>query len=118
MGFLNKEAILGCNDVAQKVTVAVPEWGGEVLVRPMTGKERDAFEQALTDKKGNLRALVCSYSICDEDGKLLFASSDVERLGGKSAAALQRVFDVAIKLARVTKEDVDELEKNSATTPS
>jgi hypothetical protein len=44
-----------------------------------------------------LRSLLCSLTICDETGSLLFAESDMPALETKSATALQRVFDSAAK---------------------
>jgi hypothetical protein len=32
--------------------VSVPEWGGEVVVRALTGAERDAFEQSTIEQRG------------------------------------------------------------------
>ena len=44
---------LSRDDVFKKVSLAteeveVPEWGGSLLVRGMTGKERDMFERGMT----------------------------------------------------------------------
>jgi hypothetical protein len=38
---------------------------------------------------------------------------DINTLGQKSAAALDRVYEVAARLSKISKEDVDELAKNS-----
>lgn len=115
---LDKDAILGAVD--QKIEpVEVPEWGGVVYVRSLNGTERDAYEAAMVrlgvDGKPkevrlqNMRARLCALSICDTEGKRLFAEADVETLGKKNAAALQRVFNVAQRLSGLTKRDVDEL---------
>ena len=115
---LTKEAILKANDSATE-KVEVPEWGGEVCVRVMTAGERDAFEAEIVEQKErngkltpNLRAKLAALCICDEHGKRLFGRGDVEALAQKSAAALQRVFNVAQRINKITKEDVEELEKN------
>jgi hypothetical protein len=42
----------------------------------------------------------------------------VEALGKKSAAALNRVFEVAQRLSGITDDDVEELAKNSVGGPS
>ncbi len=112
---LGKESILSAND-ARIDRVDVPEWGGEVCVRAMTGKQRDAFESAVSarrDKDGNmnaagLRALLCSLAICDEKGALLFGEKDIPALESKSAAALQRVFDAASTLNGLGVQAVEE----------
>ena len=46
MNILSKEAILAADDLPRE-KVNVPEWGGEVLVRTMSGTDRDAFEASL-----------------------------------------------------------------------
>ena len=45
---LTREQILGSDDLKRQ-TVAVPEWGGDVFVRMLTGGERDAFEVSAVD---------------------------------------------------------------------
>ena len=46
MTLLTKSAILAANDLKTQ-DVDVPEWGGAVRVRAFSGRERDAFEQAV-----------------------------------------------------------------------
>ena len=119
---LSRDAILQAQDLAQEV-VDVPEWGGAVMVRAMTGTERDAYERRMVtvrgDKPGvnldglvNMRAWVAATCIIDEDGKRLFSERDVAALGRKSAAALDRVYAAATRLSGLTAEDLEELEKN------
>ena len=117
MALLKREAILAAKDLPQ-ATVAVPEWGGEVIVRGMTGAERDAIEQSVLNKQGQLgdvtglRARIVACCAIDERGERLFQKGDVDALAKKSAQALQRVFEVAQKLSGLTPQDVEELEKN------
>lgn len=119
MPLLTRDDILQAPDI-QKETVEVPEWGGSVLVRGMTGLERDNFEQELVTRKGkhtsfnwsNVRAKTVALCVIDENGRRMFSDSDVEALGQKSAAGLERVFDVARRLSGLSDSDVEELEKN------
>ena len=116
---LTRDEILKAQDIDYEV-VEVPEWGGEVRVRAMTAAERDAFEASILrqTKSGvqvemvNLRARLCAMTIVDEDGKRIFSDSDVAELGKKSAAALQRVFDVAMRLSKFGNEDIQNLAEN------
>ena len=114
---LTKDQILRADDLPRE-QVDVPEWGGSVFVRTMTGAERDAFEQSIVEDSGrnlaNLRARLAVLTVVDADGARLFADSDAMVLGGKSAAALSRVFNVAQRLNALTNSDVEELGKNSA----
>jgi hypothetical protein len=116
--FLTRDLILAALDLPTK-DVEVPEWGGTVKVRALTGAERDKFEASMIteanesrgDKLMNLRARMCAMTIVGEDGKSsLFTDKDVEALGRKSARALNRVFEAARELSGFTDKDVEELE--------
>jgi hypothetical protein len=115
---LTRDAILGADDLP-KEKVEVPEWGGEVYVRTMTGAERDAFEKQWAGGKvpDNVRAGLVAKTVVDESGTRLFKDSDVTNLGAKSALVLDRLFDVAQKLNGLSKRDVEVLEKNSERIP-
>lgn len=116
---LNKKAILDAQDIKSEL-VTVPEWGGDVLVRGMTGSQRDEFEASIVEMRGNtqmmhlqnIRAKLCSMTLCDEDGRRMFDSDEVDELGAKSAQALQRIFEVAQRLSGLTQTDVETLAKN------
>lgn len=117
---LSRDQILTARDIATE-TVPVPEWGGEVLVRGMSGTERDAFEASVVSMRDGkpavdvrgIRAKVVAACVVGEDGQRLFGEDDVEALGQKSAQALNRVFEAAQRLSGLTKEDVDQLGKAS-----
>ena len=122
MALLSREAILAASDLKTE-EVAVPEWGGAVLVRGLTGAERDVYEQSVLTGKGknrdvnlkNARAKLIAMSVIDESGNRLFnTGADVEALGKKSAAAIQRVFEVAQRLSGLSDSDVEELAGNSS----
>jgi len=115
MSVLKREEILSVSDIKLEL-VPVPEWGGDVWVKGMTGAERDKFEGSFValGKSGkldmsDLRAKLCSFTVCDKDGKLLFTGKDIKALSQKSAAALQRIFKVAQRLSGIGEEDVKEL---------
>lgn len=122
MALLDKAAILAATDLGHE-DVAVPEWGGTVRVRVMSGHERDAWEasfitQALDRGRGglagsmqNVRARLVAQTAVDADNARLFTDSDVEALGAKSAAALDRVFAVAQRLNGLNEKDIEELGK-------
>ena len=115
MAMLTRETILSAEDFKTEV-VSVPEWGGDVLVGTMTGAGRDNFEAQTLDKKTgrkNMRAKLAAATIYDESGELMFTEKDIEELGKKSGAALERVFDVALRINRIGQKDVEELAKNS-----
>jgi hypothetical protein len=123
--FLTAEQILRAKD-QQFRTVEVPEWGGAVRIRGLSGSERDAYEQSLLREKGgnqtlnfrNARAKLVALCAVDAEGNRLFTDEHVLELGRKSALAVERVYRVARDLAGLTNEDLDELTKNSDGAPS
>jgi len=127
MKFLSMEDILDAKDVETR-DVEVPEWGGVVRIRVLSGAERDEFEQStvFVDKKGNskpnlanLRARLVAKCAINEDGTKLFQSETAVRaLGTKSAAALERLFKACQELNAMTNEDIDELAKDFDDDPS
>ena len=111
---LNRNDILNTQDLPTE-TVNVPEWGGDVIVKTMTGLQRDKFEQAVfhdgIKDLVNIRARLCSMSIVDEAGKALFSDIDIEVLGRKNAKALDRVFAIAKKLSGIGRAEMNALKK-------
>ena len=117
---LSKEDILKAEDLGTE-EVDVPEWGGSVLVRGMTGRERDAFEVSLMQTRPdgkrvmdprNVRAKVVARCVVDDDGKLLFSDADVAALGDKSGAAVDRVYAVAARLSGISDEDQEAMTRD------
>lgn len=119
MAYLTRNAILQADDLPVE-DVEVPEWGGIVRVRGLTGAERDAFEAEIVEQRGkkisldmqNFRAKLVIRSVIGEDGRRLFSDHDAHLLGQKSAVALQRVFEVAQRLSGLSAADVEELVGN------
>lgn len=110
---LDRNAILRASDIPRE-RVDVSEWGGDVLVRGLTGTERDAFEQRCNETSyANVRATLLVFSLVDEGGRRLFSIEDVNALGAKSAAPLDRLFDVARRLSGIGQREVKELVGNS-----
>lgn len=126
---LTREAILEASDLATE-DVEVPEWGGAVRVRSLTGIERDAYESSIASvrwegtkatiqsNQTNIRARLVALSAVDDAGAKLFTEKDVLILGQKSAAALERVFKVAQRLSGLSDQDVEELKRQLGEGPS
>ena len=131
--FLNKQSILQANDLPIE-DVEVPEWGGTVRVKTLTGAERDAFEDFITQRSGkkskittqDARARLVARTVVDEQGNLMFTPDkyeirrgkrtyvpgDIPALTKKSAAALDRIFSVAMQLCGMKQEDIEDLTEN------
>lgn len=117
---LSKEQILAVRDIKIE-ELYVPEWDGSIYIKTMTAEERDKFEEAIFIKDGGkrktdvsgLRAKLCAFVICDEEGNRLFSEAEVEALSKKSAAALTRIFEKAQEISATREDDFEEMAKNS-----
>ena len=127
MSTLSKSDIQSASDISTEI-VLVPEWGGSVAVRQLTGTERDAFEASLVRTLpdgarqadlADMRAKLCAACMVDGvTGDRLFGDSEVASLGNKNATALERVYKVAQRINGLGIDGVKEAEKNSAAAPS
>jgi hypothetical protein len=129
--FLTRAEILAKKDIVTDI-VDVPEWGGRLRVRGLTGTERDLYEESITATtkevvKGRVkerrsmvakgvRAKLCALCIVDEGGTRIFTDEDIDILGDKSAVALQRVFDAAARLSGMTEQEIEAMGNASAET--
>lgn len=117
---LTREQILKAQDVKIEMVDVSEWWGGCVYVRSLTGKQRDAFEASrykwVGDKielqHDNTRARLLAMTVSDEHGTLLFTEGDIELLGQKDAAPLDKLFDVAQRLSAMRPKDLEEKLKN------
>ena len=113
---LSKDDLLKADDNApEEVDLSdLPGYHGSVLIRGMTGKERDAFEVSLmTPGRGgrrevnavNVRAKLVARCAVDDDGNRLLTDADAAVLGDKSAAAIDRMYAVAARLSGMSEGD-------------
>jgi len=107
-------SILSAADIAavqdlKRETLPAPEWGGELLLQELTGRQREqllAWLRNLPDDDPSAvthgyRERVLAMSLINEDGTPLF--SDLEEgvavLGAKSNPMLVRAADAALTLS-------------------
>jgi len=125
MSLLTRDQVDNADDLPYE-DVPVPEWGGTVRLRTLTGAERDAFEASVVSQNGtnrrvnlkNVRARLVGLSLVDEEGNRLYADADVPKLGKKSAKVLDRLFSKAQKLSGLTDDDVEELVEGFGIAPN
>ena len=118
MTVLSKDAIKQATDFKVE-KVSVPEWGGDVYLKTLSGTERDAFEEGYAEQKmKNFRARFLVLTLCDESGERMFSDDEAADLGGKSTVVLNRLFDAAWALNAFRTEDVDALGNDSASDQS
>lgn len=124
---LSRDGILAVNDVSIE-KVYVPEWHDEVIVRGLTGEERDDYEASRRQIRNagtpraevvfiqdNARAALLVKCLIDEDGERLFTDRDAPALGQKNGAALDRLYDVATRLSGMSDDEAEAIEGNSET---
>lgn len=122
---LDRGMILAAQDLQTEV-VPCPEWGGSVIVRGLSGTDRDSFERSMLDIRGdnaelnwtNFRAKLICRTVVDGDGKRLFTDADAATLGKKSALPIQRLFRVAQRLSGLGDDEVKELTESLKEAPS
>lgn len=121
MAILSASAILAVEDAVSE-TVPVPEWGGDVIVRGMSGTERDAFEASIRPKGvldlRNARAKLLVRVLVNENGTRLFGEKEAGLLGKRNAAILERLYDVAARLSGMSDTEQEEMEGNSGEEPT
>ncbi len=120
---LSPADILTAEDLPTK-WVYVPGWKGKVLIRALSGTDRDFFESTIVRTNGkkresnteNIRAKLCQLSIINPDNpkELMFSRKQIDALGKKSAADLDIVYTAAAELSGLSDKDVEELAGNSA----
>lgn len=117
---LTREQILAAEDIKLE-KVEVPEWGGEVYLRPMTGADLDAYEDEMAKRsKGDgkfdlagFRAWYLSLVLVDTEGVRMFAQEgDVAALGKKSGKVVNRLFAEAQRVNGLTAEAVTDAKKD------
>lgn len=121
-----RDEILARDDLKREEVDTAPEWGHKVWVRVMTGSERDAYDQWCLDNRGadkkqnmvGIRAKLAVLTTVDESGARVFRDGDEKELGGKNSAALDKIFSKALRINGITKDDVEELTKNSDAPPT
>lgn len=113
MAFLTLDSIKGADDIKTR-TVAVPEWGGEVLVKSMTGRLRSNLEQKVSSNAahGDVKMMIVTSCCVNEDGSPLFTLADKKWLAEKAAAPLETIFEAACKMSGIGIEADEDAEGN------
>lgn len=103
--------------------VPVPEWGGEVRIRGMSGTERDAYQNSMVSigPSGKVQrislqdalAKLLVRCIVNENNERIYGDKDTAELGAKNAEILERLRDVAKRLSGLGKEELEAAEGNS-----
>lgn len=113
MKILSFDDIKDVND-ADTIPVEVPEWGGVVLVRGMTGGERAEFEDDVQHDRSlkHLKVDLIIKCCINEDGTRVFKPTNKSMLLDKSSTAIEKVFNKIFELSGLNKEGEETAEGN------
>lgn len=106
------------------LSVAVPEWGGDVLLRRLSARARMllnhdfAGQELIGETALRYLARLVTETAIDEHGDPLFAADEVEELLADDWSILDRIAAAAIKHNKLNAEIVQDAKKNSSETPS
>ena len=124
---IDKQQIKDLQDLPFEV-VTVPEWSCDVRVQALSGRGREAFNEAFSAlregrEKGVLLnadffALVVIHTVVNEAGEKVFGAEDIDWLAEKNEEVLSRVGGVGLRLNGFGPAAVEEAGKNSDAAPS
>lgn len=113
--FLTVGKILDSDDIKYE-PLEIPEWGGKVLLKSLSGEERDKVERmARQFSAGEIpgySAEIAAMTVCDGNKKLLFTNAELPRLRKKSGAILRKIFDAVAKQNLLTPDAIQDAAKN------
>lgn len=119
MAFLDRDAIKSAKHALTE-PIDVPEWGGQVRVRALSGAEVESiFEWSrVTEGRGKkqktririkgTRAKIVALGTVNEDGSQMFTEADEPWLNAANAQALTRVAEAIQRLSGMLDEEDDE----------
>lgn len=130
---MNREEFLSFQDVVIE-PVEIKEMGATLFVRSLSAGEKARWEMDplsvnnnakegqktvtfVRDRMATARERLVEISVCNEDGSRFFKEGDASAIGRKNAAIVSKLYDAAARLSGITKEDLDEIVKNSETDP-
>lgn len=119
---LSKNQIVAANDRPHE-DVEVPEWGGNVRLRVLSGSQREAIEcklhQCRSDNTATavaawrgLKNFTLSCAMVDEAGSQLFSEREVAVFGDKNGSVIERLYEFVLRQNAFTKAEADELRGN------
>ena len=112
---LSAADILGVEDCKLK-EVKVPEWGGSVYLKVMSGADRNPLEQMWMNADQtptlDLAVQLLVVTLVDADGNRLFNEEQAKGLVNKNAVVLQRLMNEAFKHNGMDAESLETAVKN------
>ena len=99
MDYLTREEINHAEDHTS-TTVEVPEWGGTVRIRTLSGNELESmYAAASAEGHSRLYGPMLVRCLCNEDGGRLYSDEEMDELMDRHAAVLVRLYEEAVRAA-------------------
>jgi hypothetical protein len=115
---LSKDAIFAAKDTDVH-EVEVPEWGGTILLRSMTGEQRNNYEywahqqsQAESPDYRGIRERLIICCAVDDDGSPLFGDEDLAALASKNSEVIDRLHDKCQEICGMDSNALEDAAKN------
>lgn len=124
---LSFDDIIAADDI-QTEYVSVPEWGGRVRVRSLSGEERGHALAAMRAHGKQIKdedeantfwyARIIAESLIDGAGKRIAGQSKALALTKKNGAALTRIYKVCARLSGIGQEEEEQAREDLKADPS
>ena len=126
---LTREQILEAarNAKIERAQLHIPELGGDIYVRGMSGTERDEFEEQNKFRKGkkagqfdgrNFRGKLAVRVIVTEHGERILNDHDATIFGQMPANVLERIISRCKELSGITEDEAEDLGNDSGSAGS
>ena len=121
MRFLTRDEILKIDDLKREA-IDIPEWGGSICVRELTGAERSELFALWKQDESDEKQVQDSFAIivatvrltaCGEDGKPLFTADDILRIRNLNAKVLDKIYKEAAKMNGFGADGIEEAKKSA-----
>lgn len=113
MALLNRKQFIDADDI-KYCEVELPELGGSVRIRSMSGKDEIEFEDVKKNKEATewIFWAIARYCV-DENNQQMFTEDDVEAIKEKSSSSIKKLFDAILDLNTINDSKVEAEAKNS-----
>ena len=112
--YLSREAILAADDLPVE-EVDVPEWGGTVRLRTPDAHTWAQMNERLRDAGTvDVRLIALASILVDEHYQPMFSLDEISELAKKNFQVIRRLSDIAFRLTRGTRTEIEALKENFA----
>lgn len=131
---MNREEFLAFQDLVIE-KVHIKEMSADLFVRSLNAGEKARWEYEpinvnnnakqgastvtlAKDRMVTARERLVELAVCNEDGSRYFKDGDASAIGRKNSNVVTTLFDAAARLSGITKEDLEDVIKNSGSAPA